>query len=86
LRGFQSVVRCVFRSIAFLVRESGACWRSGGFVVKLQVSVKVSTSESIGVLLQLRFAEVLGSLRISNRLIAGSIVAEGDFVRRTLVR
>ena len=29
-------------------------------------------------------AEVLKSLRVSNRLIAGSIVAEGGFVRRTL--
>ena len=26
-------------------------------------------------------AEVLGSLRVSNQLIAGSIVAEGDFVQ-----
>jgi len=31
------------------------------------------------------FAEGLESLRVSNRLIAGSIVAEGVFVRRTLV-
>jgi len=31
------------------------------------------------------FAEVLGSLRISNWLIAGSIVAGGGFVHRTLV-
>jgi len=50
---FNRLFSVFFRLIAFLVRESGACWRSGGFVVKLQVSVKVSTSESIGVLLQL---------------------------------
>ena len=31
------------------------------------------------------FAEVLESLRVSNRLIVGSIVAEGVFVRQTLV-
>jgi len=31
------------------------------------------------------FVEVLGSVRVSNRLIAGSIVAGGGFVRRTLV-
>jgi len=59
-RGFQSVIRSFFCSIAFLVSESGACWRSGSFVVKLQVSVKVSTSESIGVLLWCCFWKFLG--------------------------
>jgi len=38
----------------------GFCWRSGRFVVRLQVSVKVSTSESIGVLLWLRFWKFFG--------------------------
>ena len=41
-RGLQSVVRCFSCSFAFLASESGACWRSGGFVVESRVSVKVS--------------------------------------------
>ena len=42
---FDRLFGAFFRSIAFLVSELGACWRSGSFVVKLQVSVKVSTSD-----------------------------------------
>ena len=44
-------IRAVFNRLFGVFFRSGACWRSGGFVVKLQVFVKVSTSESIGVLL-----------------------------------
>jgi len=46
-------------------------------MLRLQVSAKVFAVE-------IAFLEVLWSLRSFNRLIAGSIVAEGGFVRRSL--
>ena len=56
---FNRLIQSFFRSFAFLVGESEVCWKSGRFVAKLQVSVKVSTSESIDVLLWLCFWKFL---------------------------
>ena len=72
-------------SIAFLVAKLAVCWRSGSVVVKLQVSAKVSTSESIGVLSPQRFRKLVGVLKVSDRLIAGSIVCWRRFCSLNLV-
>ena len=60
LRGFNRLVRSFTVRSRFWLVNREFCWSSCRFVVKLQVSVKVSTSESVGVLLRFRFWKFLG--------------------------